>query len=148
MMIRTIWCCNSPGCSFCVNLNQLHENQDVVKFTQSDDYGEERLQIDSAQCDNHLWWQKFSREVLGVPVNICKNHVLGKDYCFISSLGVHSHLICVCRDCHCKLQPHSVFQGQGDIQLFLWHNAASCGYWGFVFCRCCPVFACPVFASN
>jgi hypothetical protein len=54
LMIRMVRCCDSSDCTFCVNLKQLRENQDVVKFTHSDEFGEEKLWIDSAQCDNHL----------------------------------------------------------------------------------------------
>jgi hypothetical protein len=43
----------------------------------SEKYAAGKLHFDSAQCDNHLGWQKFAREELDLTANICKNHVLG-----------------------------------------------------------------------
>jgi hypothetical protein len=73
-------CCDQ--CAFCKALAELRADPDVVKFMKSGKYRSGQLRIDSAQCDNHLGWQKFAREKLGLTANICKNHVLGESLLF------------------------------------------------------------------
>ena len=66
------------GCAFCKALDEIRQHPDVVKYTHTSKFKEAKLPFTSAQCDNHLGWQKFARDVLGLDANICKNHVLGK----------------------------------------------------------------------
>ena len=79
ILIKSITCCENPDCAFCSALIKLREDAEVTKYMKSDEYGSAKLHIDTAQCDNHLGWQKFAREILGIIANICKNHVLGND---------------------------------------------------------------------
>ena len=81
ILIRDIKCCEKSDCAFCSALIKLREDAEVKKYLKSDEYGSAKLHIDTAQCDNHLGWQKFAREILGIIANICKNHVLGNE-CF------------------------------------------------------------------
>ena len=64
-------------CAFCTALNKLRLSPDVKTYMSSEKYAAGKLHFDSAQCDNHLGWQKFAREELDLTANICKNHVLG-----------------------------------------------------------------------
>ncbi len=85
-MLRTTNCCENPDCRFCVRVSKLCKSPDVIKYMQSDAFGDEKLRIDSAQCDNHLGWQKFARNILGIPANVCKSHILGNVHVFIITI--------------------------------------------------------------
>jgi hypothetical protein len=65
-------------CAFCKTLDEIRKHPDVIKYTKTQKFYNAMLPFTSAQCDNHLGWQKFARDVLGIDANICKNHVLGE----------------------------------------------------------------------
>ena len=83
-MFERITSCSD--CALCKTLDVIRAHPDVVKYTKSTKYRDAKLHIDSAQCDNHLGWQKFAREQLGLSANICKNHVLGEPPAFKSHI--------------------------------------------------------------
>ena len=76
LFLKLVTC--HDDCAFCAALNKLRSSPDVMKYMRSEEYEAGKLHIDTAQCDNHLGWQKFAREQLGLAANICKNHVLGQ----------------------------------------------------------------------
>ena len=78
MLLFDVHTCDDPDCHFCVHLVALMQNPEVVKYTKSDKFKAGKIPVDSAQCDNHMGFGNFTREVFDFDPNICKCHALGK----------------------------------------------------------------------
>ena len=61
---------DDPDCQFCVHLNALTDNPEVVKYTKGDKYKAGKIPVDSAQCDNLLGFGNFTREVFDKDSNV------------------------------------------------------------------------------
>ena len=77
MLLFDIHTCDDPDCHFCVHLVALTDNPEVVKYTKGDKFKAGKIPVDSAQCDNHLGFGNFTREVFDKDSNVCKCYALG-----------------------------------------------------------------------
>ena len=67
------------------NLIDLMDNSEVVKFKKDDKFKAGKIPVDSAQCDNHLGFGNFTREVFDMDPNVCKCYALVK---YLFQLGL------------------------------------------------------------
>ena len=86
MLLFDIHVCSDPGCEFCVHLEYLMHNPLVIKFKTEESFLNGKIPVDTAQCDNHLGFGNFTREVFDKDPNVCKWHALGK-YLFLLALS-------------------------------------------------------------
>ncbi len=78
MLVNNIRTYPDPDCAFCNTFDEHMRNERVKKFCTSKEFTEERkLPDDTAQCDQITGWCNFTRKVLGIDPNTCKNHLLG-----------------------------------------------------------------------
>jgi hypothetical protein len=78
MLVNYIHTCPDPDCAFCNTYDEIMRNDLVKKFCASKECTEERkIPVDTAQCDQIMGWGNFTREVLGIDPNACKNHLTG-----------------------------------------------------------------------
>ena len=84
LLLDDIVLCKVPGCAFCEKLTTIFDHPRTADYVHMEDsaFREDRLPIDSAQCDNILGFGNFTLEVLDMDPNICKNHALGKLFSF------------------------------------------------------------------
>jgi hypothetical protein len=78
MLVNDIHTCPDPECALCNIYDELMRNERVKKFFDSKEFTEARkFPVDAAHTDQIMGWGNFTREVLGIDPNTCKNHLLG-----------------------------------------------------------------------
>ena len=50
---------------------------EVQGYLKSDEFGEEKLPVDTAMCDNFKGWGNFAINELGIVSNVCLPHGTG-----------------------------------------------------------------------
>ena len=106
LLLFGINACSSPDCKCCARLYELLDDERVKKYVASDDFKDQKIPVDTAQCDQIQGFGNFTREVLGIDPNVCNTlaHLLG------ASPQCRRHcreliFFCVFRDCSVELFP-------------------------------------------
>ena len=79
LLLDTIVPCKVHCCLLCTKLTCIFDHPRTVDYLENADsaFKEDRLPVDTAQCENLLWFGNFTREVFDMDSNTCKNHALG-----------------------------------------------------------------------
>jgi hypothetical protein len=107
-LLPSIKHCSKEDCHICGMLAQLLEDSHVSEFVRSPKFGECKLPVQTAMCDNFKGWGNFAEKSLGLTANICHTHATGNVSGFSSfAMQLTLHVLQVSR--HQRARMSSTF---------------------------------------
>ena len=72
--------CGKEDCECCMMVMELLDDADVQRYFKSDEFGEGKVPVHTAMCDNFKGWGNFALNELGIISNVCHPHASGNGF--------------------------------------------------------------------